>query len=146
MPVSGFVSKEHDLELAVYSLTMNDYRVHAGIDIECEVGREVAAFADGTVSTFWRDPFMGDCMALEHSGGMKSYYMNLSPEAAEGISEGTAVKCGQVIGYVGESASLEAAESSHLHFELTLDGARVDPLNYLDYDPAVYAPDPSAEG
>ena len=146
MPVGGYISKHHDLELAVYSLTMDDYRVHSGIDIECGVGQEVAAFADGTVSNIRRDPFMGYCMTIEHSGGMKSHYMNLSASAAEGVAEGSTVSCGQIIGYVGESAAIEAAQSPHLHFEVTVNGAKVDPLDYFEYDPAAYAPDTDAEG
>ncbi len=146
MPVDGYISKDFDLEMAVYSLTMDDYRVHAGIDIEAEVGSAVSAFADGTVSTVHRDPFMGYCICIEHDGGMKSYYMNLSPDCAEGVTEGTAVACGQVIGYVGDSAAIEAAQTPHLHFEVTVGGERVDPLDYLDYDPSLYPSDPASEG
>lgn len=146
MPVEGCISKGHDLELAVYSLTMDDYRVHSGIDIECELGGEVCAFADGRVGAVWRDPFMGYSVELEHSGGLRSYYMNLSPELAGGIEAGCEVKCGQVIGYVGESAALEAAQSPHLHFEVTVDRVRTDPLDYIEYDPSLYPPDPDAEG
>lgn len=146
MPLDGYISKSFDLELAVYSLTMDDYRVHAGIDIEGEVGSAVSAFADGTVDAVWRDQFMGWCVCLEHDGGMKSYYMNLSGEGAEGIEQGSAVSCGQIIGYVGDSAAVEAAQAPHLHFEVTVDGERVDPLDYLDYDPALYPVDSASEG
>lgn len=146
MPVDGHISKDFDLDMLVYSITMDDYRVHSGIDIEAEIETEVSAFADGTVTTIWRDSFMGYCMCIEHDGGMKSYYMNLSGSYPEGVTEGTSVACGQVIGYVGESAALEAAQTPHLHFEVTVNGAKTDPLEYLDYDPAAYPADPDSEG
>lgn len=146
MPLDGYVSKPFDIEQAVYSLTMDDYRVHTGIDIEGEVGGAVSAFADGTVGYVRRDPFMGYTVCIEHSGGMKSYYMNLSADIAEGIEAGAAVNCGQIIGYVGESAAVEAAQTPHLHFEVTVDGKKTDPLDYLDYDASLYPTDSSAEG
>lgn len=146
MPLEGYVSKPFDIEQAVYSLTMDDYRVHAGIDVEGEVGSEVAAFADGKVSYVRRDPFMGYSVCLEHSGGMKSYYMNLTSDIPAELTEGASVTCGQIIGYVGDSAALEAAQTPHLHFELTVNGQKTDPLEYLDYDPTLYPTDPAAEG
>ena len=146
MPVEGYLSKPFDIEQAVYSLTMDDYRVHGGIDVEGEVGTEVAAFADGTVSYVTRDPFMGYCVCLEHSGGMKSYYMNLTSDIPAELTAGSEVSCGQIIGYVGDSAALEAAQTPHLHFEVTVNGKKVDPLDYLDYDPSLYPTDSEAEG
>lgn len=146
MPLEGYVSKDFDIEQAVYSLTMDDYRVHTGIDIEGEVGSPVAAFADGTVSYVSRDSFMGYTVCIEHSGGMKSYYMNLSSDLPDGIETGAAVTCGQQIGCVGDSAALEAAQTPHLHFEITVNGKKTDPLEYLDYDASLYPTDSTAEG
>ena len=146
MPLEGYVSKPFDIEQAVYSLTMDDYRVHSGIDVEGEIGAEVSAFADGVVSYVRRDPFMGYSLCIEHSGGMKSYYMNLTSDIPAELTEGVSVSCGQIIGYVGDSAALEAAQTPHLHFELTVNGKKTDPLEYLDYDPSLYPTDSAAEG
>ncbi|MBQ3100090.1 MAG: M23 family metallopeptidase [Clostridia bacterium] len=146
MPLEGYVSKNFDIEQAVYSLTMDDYRVHTGIDIEGEVGSGVSAFAEGTVSYVSRDSFMGYTVCIEHSGGMKSYYMNLSSDMPDGIETGAAVSCGQLIGYVGDSAAVEAAQTPHLHFEVTVNGKKIDPLEYLDYDASLYPTDSTAEG
>ena len=135
MPINGYISKSFNTELAVWSATMNDYRAHCGIDIEAPRGTAVLAFADGTVRSVYRDPFMGCCLCIEHDGGMKSYYMNLSGEYPADVTEGSAVYCGQTIASVGETASAEASDPTHLHFEVTVDGKYVDPLEYLDYDP-----------
>ena len=59
-PVSGVISKHHDLSVPVYSATMNDWRVHYGIDVATEAGAAVVATAPGTVKSIYSDPFMGD--------------------------------------------------------------------------------------
>ena len=132
LPVTGYISKEYSMDTPVFSLTMNDYRTHSGIDIQAAIGTEVAAFAEGTVTEIYNDPFMGFCVEITHSGGMVSKYMNLSEELAENIKIGTTVACGQTIAKVGNTASMEAADESHLHFEVMLNDASVDPMEYID--------------
>lgn len=131
-PVNGTVSKRFSSELAVWSSTMNDYRAHLGVDIDAPQGEAVSAFADGVISAIYSDGFMGDCICIEHSGGMKSYYMNLSGEYPEGIEPGAEVSAGQVIGAVGSGAKTEAYDPSHLHFEVTVNGEHVDPLEFVE--------------
>ncbi len=130
-PVKGEIIKAHDLERLVFSETMNDYRVHKGIDIASEVGSEVVAFTDGKVSAVTDDYFYGTTVAITHDAGLVSYYMNLDPELASGITVGATVKAGDVIGKIGNTARLEAADKSHLHFELTMNGEIIDPTPEL---------------
>ena len=134
MPVEGVISKGFNNELAVYSATMNDYRAHCGVDVDAAVGTAVGAFADGTVESVGRDRFMGCTVCVDHGGGMKSYYMNLAEDLPDGITVGSNVLCGQTVGYVGATAAAEAADPPHLHFEVTVNGARVDPLGYAEYE------------
>ncbi len=131
LPVSGVLSKKHDSELQVYSTTMNDYRVHIGVDIVTEAGAPVYAAADGTVGKIWKDPMMGYSMAIKHSGNCYTIYKNLSDTLPDGIQEGTSVRSGQLIASVGESAMIEVAEEPHLHFEMTVADLAVDPLEYF---------------
>lgn len=132
-PVEGEVSKVHDSETLVYSVTMNDYRVHLGIDVEAPVGTPVYAVADGTVKSVYQDYLMGTCLAIEHAGGIVSYYKNLNEALPEGIKEGATVTSGQMVGGVGESAIIEQCDEAHLHFEMTKDGKSVNPLDYISY-------------
>lgn len=131
LPVSGALSKKHDPELQVYSNTMNDYRVHIGVDIVTEENAPVYAAADGTVSKIWKDVLMGYCIAVEHTGDCLTVYKNLSETLPTGITEGANVRSGQLLGSVGESAMIEVAEEPHLHFEMTVDELSVDPLEYF---------------
>lgn len=131
-PATGVVSKTHDDSLPVYSVTMNDFRVHEGIDIMTAAGSDVLATARGTVSLIWTDPLMGECLSIDHGNGVVSIYKNLAAEKAEGIVMGAKVTAGQKLGTVGESALIESAEESHLHFEMTYNETQVDPLSYFD--------------
>ncbi len=131
LPVSGSLLKKHDSEMQVHSTTMNDYRVHIGVDIVTEENAPVYAAADGTVSKIWKDPMMGYSIAVKHSGNCYTIYKNLSETLPEGIKEGSSVRSGQLIASVGESAMIEVAEEPHLHFEMTVADLAVDPLEYF---------------
>ena len=132
LPVSGALMKGHDLTLQVFSDTMQDYRVHSGIDIASTLGSPVYAAADGTVTAIWEDVYYGACISVAHSGECVSYYKNLDPVLASGIAVGAKVTQGQLIASVGESAMVEIADEPHLHFELSVDGEAVDPTEYFD--------------
>ncbi len=133
-PVDGSVIKKHDLLSAVYSATMNDYRVHRGIDIEAELGASVRTVADGTVVSVGQDPFMGMTVTIDHGDGLISVYKNLSPDLSDSIKEGAQILEGEIIGTVGESAIIEIADEPHLHFELTLNQEPIDPSKLIDVE------------
>ena len=132
LPVSGSLSKKHDPTMQVYSTTMNDYRVHLGVDIVTEANAPVYAAADGTVSKIWKDPMMGYCIAVQHSGNCLTIYKNLAEELPDGMAEGIKVRSGQLLASVGESAMVEIAEEPHLHFEMTVSDLPVNPLEYFN--------------
>ena len=131
LPVSGAVYKYHDPKVQVFSDTMNDYRVHLGVDISTTADATVSAAAAGTVSKVWKDPMMGYCIAIEHDGDAVTVYKNLAANLPENIIEGASVSAGQTIGCVGESAMIEVADEPHLHFEMTVAGLQVDPLEHF---------------
>jgi hypothetical protein len=66
---------------------------------------------------------------FQHSGGYSSHYAGLEPETA--VSAGDTVEAGQVLGTVGETAMIEAAQEPHLHFEVYCAGEPVDPAGFL---------------
>ena len=132
LPVSGALYKKHDPTLQVFSNTMNDYRVHLGVDITTDDSAPVYAAADGKIDKIWEDTLMGYCIAIKHSGNCYTIYKNLSKTLPDGIAEGVSVRSGQLIASVGESAMVEIAEEPHLHFEMTVSDLSVDPLEYFD--------------
>lgn len=129
MPTIGNVAKTFSIDALVYSNTMEDYRTHNGIDICASIGEGVMAAADGIVTEVYAHPMMGNTIVIAHDGNAESVYQNLAEDIP--VSVGDTVKAGEIIGAVGESAIIEIAEEPHLHFELQVDGIRVDPLDYI---------------
>lgn len=140
MPCSGALNKHHDLENLAYSMTMDDYRTHAGIDITVDEGTPVKACESGKVIAVYYDPFMGYCIEIDHGSGFLSVYKNLADELPDGIVEGCTVSKGQTIGAVGSTAIVEQADEAHLHFELSVNGEAVNPLDYIDYSEETMSP------
>lgn len=132
LPVSGKITNKHDPTLQVFSPTMQDYRVHIGVDLATKENAPVYAVADGKISKIWVDTLMGYCIAIKHSGDCVTVYKNLAETLPEGIAEGASVRSGQLIATVGESAMVEIADEPHLHFEMTVGELAVDPLEYFD--------------
>ena len=131
---AGKIAYGYSADVPVFSLTMEDYRVHCGIDIQADAGSSVYASAAGTVEDIVFDPMMGQSVIISHAGGYKSIYRNLSSNIPEGLEKGKAVDAGDVIGYVGDTALVEISVSPHLHFEILKDDASVDPLSLIPAD------------
>lgn len=138
VPAHGYISKSYDADMPVFSITMEDYRIHDGIDIACDVGSEVYSCADGIVESVYEDPLMGNGVTVYHGAGLRSVYLNLSEKLPDELYEGAEVAAGQVIGYVGESALIECAEVPHVHFTMTLEDDTVDALNYIEFDESTF--------
>lgn len=128
-PLSGAVCQGYSVDALQYDRTMADWRTHAALDIEGDLGEKVKAAADGTVERIYADPMYGTTVILYHGAGLRSVYANLA--ATPVVSAGDAVTLGQVIGAVGSTADAENGDVSHLHFGMTLDELRVDPMDYL---------------
>jgi murein DD-endopeptidase MepM/ murein hydrolase activator NlpD len=124
--------KPHSPDELIYSNTMGDFRPHPGIDVATDMNAEVYALYDGTVEKIWADSMMGHCLAINHGNGLMSFYKNLSDSYPAGVEVGATVTAGQAVGYVGDSAIIEIADEPHLHFEMTLNGEQVNPLDYLN--------------
>ena len=80
---NGNISKEWSADIPVFSDTMEDYRVHLGVDLEADAGTPVYAAADGTIESVEFDPMMGQTIVISHANGYKSVYRNLQTTALE---------------------------------------------------------------
>lgn len=135
-PVSaGNVIGEWSADVPVFSNTMEDYRVHLGVDIKAEAGTPVYAAADGTVESVEFHPMMGQSIVITHADGYKTVYRNMQTRIPTGIEAGTTVKAGDEIGYVGDTALIEIAEEPHLHFEIYKDDISEDPMAHIALAP-----------
>ena len=128
-PVYGEITKGFYKDELVYNKTMMDWRTHSGLDISAEIGTKVMAVADGTVFEIYNDDLLGTTMVIDHGDGLVSVYSNLAETPT--VSAGDPVKCGDIIGAVGNTAIGEASEVAHLHFAMKKDDDTVDPNEYL---------------
>lgn len=128
-PLSGAVETPHSVEALLYDKTMADWRTHTGLDIAAAIGAKVMAASDGTVERVFNDEMYGTTVVIRHMGGLTSIYSNLA--ATPTVNEGDAVRIGDVIGSVGDTALAEAGEVTHLHFGMELNGTAIDPTWYL---------------
>ena len=128
-PLAGKTVAEYAMESLSYNATTRDWRVHNGVDIAAEAGTNVLAAADGTVYEVYEDETMGTTVVLQHDGGYLTCYASLSKELS--VKEGDAVKLGQTIGKVGNTALMETAVGDHLHFSVSCNGKIVDPATFL---------------
>jgi murein DD-endopeptidase MepM/ murein hydrolase activator NlpD len=100
-------------------------RMHEGIDIGVGYGTPIHAAAAGrVVYAGWMSGY-GNLVAIDHGGGISTAYGHQSSIA---VSLGAVVAQGQTIGYVGCTGH---CFGPHLHFEVRVNGAPVDPLGYL---------------
>lgn len=130
-PVEGEIIKGYAKDNLVYSNTLNEWTTHLGIDIKAEKTTVVKAACEGTVESIKNDPRYGLTVIIKHDDGYKTVYSNLL--TAEFVVEGEKVSAGQTIGTVGNTATFEVSDESHLHFEILKDNVQVDPIIYVNY-------------
>jgi len=128
---SAVVTNPYSMDKLIYSLTLDQYMTHCGIDIEAPEDSQVLAIGDGTVTSIYEDDRFGTSIEITHPGKIVSIYSNLS--TAEMVEIGDVVTQGQIIGGVGSTALSESLEPSHLHFEMIKDGAYVNPADYINF-------------
>lgn len=126
MPLEGEVINTFSNGELVKSKTLNEWRTHDGVDLKAPADTPVKAMGDGTVQEITEDPMWGTCVSIAHSNNYVSFYKGLKP--AVQVQAGQTVSVGEVIGAVGNTAEIEVAEDSHLHFGVQKDGQWVDPV------------------
>ena len=100
-------------------------RVHEGNDISAPTGTAIRAAACGTVTFAGQQSGYGNIVCVNHTSSFATCYAHMSRFA---VANGTRVRQGQVIGYVGCTGS---CTGPHLHFETRINGEAVDPQRYL---------------
>jgi hypothetical protein len=121
-PVQGVCSYEN-----TWHAPRGTDRQHLGVDILAKEGNLLYAVADGTINklyTVGTDKLAGNGVRLTTADGTYFFYGHMQ-KIADGITIGTKVKAGQVLGYVGKTG---ATNTPHLHIEVhPLGGAAIDP-------------------
>ncbi|MEW6764631.1 MAG: peptidoglycan DD-metalloendopeptidase family protein [Pseudomonadota bacterium] len=104
---------------------LHKVRAHKGVDFAAPSGTPIRASADGRISfQGWKGGY-GKVVMLQHDGAYSTVYGHMS-RFQNGLSQGSRVKQGQVIGYVGATGY---ATGPHLHYEFRINGVHHDPLS-----------------
>lgn len=101
------------------------WKYHSGIDIGAGYGTNILAANSGTVILSQSYGGYGECVIIDHGGGLTTLYGHMS---SRNVSVGQTVTSGDVIGLVGSTG---ISSGPHLHFEVRENGQVVDPFNYV---------------
>lgn len=128
----AYVTNEFSMDYLIYSVTLDQYMTHCGIDIEAPEDTQVVAMALGTITAVYEDDRYGTSVEITHDDGMITIYSNLS--TLDMVEIGDTVEQGQIISGVGVSGLFESLEPAHLHLEMLKDGVYVDPAEYIKFN------------
>lgn len=122
--VSGFGMRFHPI--------LQSRRMHTGIDMTARKGTPIYATGDGVVTVAGRNPEgysgYGVVVIVDHGFGFQTLYAHMNNTT---VRRGQHVKRGQQIGTVGSSGM---SSGYHLHYEVILNGKKVDPVYYFFND------------
>jgi murein DD-endopeptidase MepM/ murein hydrolase activator NlpD len=124
--ISGFGVRMHP----IYRI----FKMHTGCDFTAPIGTPVYATGDGVVVAAEFHSGYGNQVEIDHGFGFHSTYSHLS---AFDCRPGQKVKRGQIVGRVGSTG---VSVSPHLHYEITRNGMKINPIQYFysDMNPTEY--------
>ncbi|WP_419694779.1 M23 family metallopeptidase [Mesorhizobium muleiense] len=113
---SGFGARRHPI--------LGYARLHTGVDWSAAIGTPIIAAGNGVVEKAGWAGGYGKQIILRHANGYETSY-NHQSAFAKGIAPGVRVRQGQTIGFLGQTG---LATGPHLHYELIVNGTKVDPM------------------
>jgi len=123
MPVNGEVTSPFGYRKSPIN---GKYSFHHGTDIAAPKGTKIAAAADGEVISTGYSSVYGNYIKIDHGDGITTFYAHCRKLVSQ---EGEYVKAGEKIAEVGSTGSSTGA---HLHFEIALNGVRLNAEYYID--------------
>ena len=102
-----------------------NYGFHTGLDLAAAEGTPVSAAFYGKIVETGESDVWGKYVLMEHSEGLSTYYCHLSEIYVE---ENAVIRQGETVGLVGSTGW---STGPHLHFEVRINGVRVDPERLL---------------
>ena len=123
------INKDFSATELQFNETLKQWEIHKAIDFVATDDTQVFAVANGTVSRVYNNYLEGGVVEISHSNGLVSVYKSLSSEIK--VAVGDKVSAGDVIGVAGVTMAQELNSGAHLHFEMLVNGVKVDPNNYI---------------
>lgn len=98
-------------------------RPHQGVDLSAPLGTPIHATGDGRIETIEHHSTYGNVIKINHQNAYSSVYAHMH-HFQKGLSRGSRVKRGQVIGYVGQTG---LADGPHCHYEFRVNDLPINP-------------------
>lgn len=110
------------------SAYFGDGRNHKGVDLSAKSGTSIYSVLDGEVTySGWRGGY-GYCVVVDHGNGLQTLYAHARQLCC---NVGDTVSQGEVIALVGTTGQ---STGNHLHFEVIVNGKKLDPAPYINLD------------
>jgi len=126
-PVMGHITDSFGERLDPFS---GEGAFHTGVDVASDYGAPVHATADGIITIAGNHAGYGRLVVVDHGFGITTWYAHLSAFSAV---SGARVKRGEVVGYTGISGR---STGPHVHYEVRMNNAPINPWRYMKSNPA----------
>ncbi len=100
-------------------------KYHSGVDLAAPGGSNILAAESGTVKFAGWNGGYGNCLIIDHGGGITTLYGHASKLC---VSKGQYVSKGEIVAKVGTTGN---STGNHLHFEVMINGQTTDPMTYI---------------
>ena len=100
-------------------------KMHKGVDFAATTGTPIFAAGDGVIAILGNQRGYGNYIRIKHNAQYATAYGHMSC-FAKGLQQGSKVRQGDVIGYVGSTGM---ATGPHLHYEVLVDGTQINPMS-----------------
>lgn len=136
--IQPVINKQLSLLTASYGMRYHPFfktlQSHQGVDYTIPEGSRVFATADGVVREAQRNSTQGQTVVIDHGNGYETSYSHLSKI---NVRRGQHVRRGDIIALSGDTG---LSLAPHLHYEVRLNGTRVDPIHYffMELSPTEY--------
>ena len=100
-------------------------KMHKGVDFAATTGTPIFAAGDGVIAILGNQNGYGNYIRIKHNAQYATAYAHMS-RFAKGLQQGSKVRQGDVIGYVGSTGM---ATGPHLHYEVLVDGTQINPMS-----------------
>lgn len=127
-PIGNDIIKDYSNGVAVKSNTLGDWRAHNGIDFSAEENETVKAVKSGKVTAVYYNELWGLTVEIDHGDSIVAKYCGLKSGTTPKV--GSLLEQGETVGTVG-TIPCEAADDTHLHFEMSVAGKTKDPIEVM---------------
>lgn len=123
-PVSGEILMHYSMDGSIYFATLDQYKYNPAVMFSAAEGSVVTACAEGKVVSVYDDAQIGHAVTLDLGDGYQATYGQLKDIE---VKKGSYVNPGETIGSVAAPTKYFSMEGANLYFQLTKDGAAVNP-------------------